>query len=82
MVSPADPGLAPEVLKTQMEDAKAKLVICCVATLEKVRRARDLLASDVPIIVMDEVHNMNLDTGRERTVSTLCQVTWSQTHNR
>ena len=45
VVSPADPGLAPEVLQAQLEDADTKLVICCSATLGKVRRARELAAT-------------------------------------
>ena len=55
VVSPADPGLAPEVLQAQLEDADAKLVICCSATFGKVRRARELAARDIPVLVLDHV---------------------------
>ena len=54
-----------------MEDAKAKLVICCAATLDKVRKATD----DIPILVMDEVDNMDLNAGQEKILSSLYQVT-------
>ena len=55
VVSPADPSLAPEVLQAQMEDANTKLVICCAATLYKVKRARELMdtSTDIPIFVLD-----------------------------
>ena len=75
VVSPADPSLAPEVLKAQMVDANAKLIICCGATLKKVRRARDLAAKDIPILVMDEVDDKNLNTEGEKTLYTLLTVT-------
>ena len=75
VVSPADPSLAPEVLKAQMEDADTKLIICCTATLNKVRMARGLPNKDIPILVMDdEAGDMELFPEREKTLSDLYQV--------
>ena len=75
VVSPADPSLAPEVLKAQMEDADTKLIICCTATLNKVRMARGLANKDIPILVMgDEAGDMELFPEREKTLSDLYQV--------
>ena len=73
VVSPADPGLAPDVLQAQLEDADAKLVICCSATLSKVRRARELAARDIPVLVMDHVDDMN-DDSRTVMLSDLIKV--------
>ena len=75
VVSPADPSLGPEVLQAQMEDANAKLIICCAATLKKVRKARDLTAKDIPTLIMDEVDNTDLNVGREKILSSLIKVT-------
>ena len=74
VVSPADPSLGPEVLQAQMEDANAKLIICCAATLKKVRKARDLTAKEIPILIMDVVDNMDLNVGQEKILSSLIKV--------
>ena len=74
VVSPADPSLGPEVLKAQMEDANAKMIICCAATLKKVRKAVDLTAKDIPILVMDELDNADQIDGREKILSSLIKV--------
>lgn len=59
VVSPADPGLAPQVLATQLQDAGTKVIFCCQNTLEKVRTALAELKREVPIIVIDNDHNIS-----------------------
>ena len=53
VVSPGDPGLSVEVISCQMAQTDAKIVFCCQATLQKVRKALGLLDAEIPIIVMD-----------------------------
>ena len=73
MVSPADPDLAPEVLQAQLEDADTKLVICCSATLGKVRAARELAGRDIPVLVLDHVDDRD-DESRTVMLSDLIKV--------
>ena len=53
VVSPADPGLSVEVLVAQMEEANTKVVLCCLATLDKMEKVRERLGRDIALIVMD-----------------------------
>ena len=50
LVSPADPGLSPEVLARQLEDAGTKVIFCCVNALERVKYAREVLKNLIPIV--------------------------------
>jgi acyl-coenzyme A synthetase/AMP-(fatty) acid ligase len=72
VVSPADPGLAAEVIGAQMKEAAVKVVFCCVATLEKVRRARELIGADTPVIVLDaKLGDPLMQEGREVSLESL-----------
>eukprot|EP00090_Calanus_glacialis_P011500 TRINITY_DN19894_c0_g1_i1.p1 TRINITY_DN19894_c0_g1~~TRINITY_DN19894_c0_g1_i1.p1 ORF type:complete len:554 (+),score=150.15 TRINITY_DN19894_c0_g1_i1:62-1723(+) len=53
VVSPADPGLSPQVLARQLEDAGTKVIFCCQSTLGKVMSARKELEKEIPIVVFD-----------------------------
>ena len=53
VVSPGDPGLCVEVISSQIGQSDAKIVFCCEATLEKVKKALGLVDVEIPIIVMD-----------------------------
>jgi acyl-coenzyme A synthetase/AMP-(fatty) acid ligase len=66
VVSPTDPGLTAEVVGHQMRAAGTKLVLCCRATLAKVRQARRPLQgeSSVPIVVMDADAGDQLEAGQ------------------
>merc|ERR1711892_786480 len=53
VVSPADPGLSPQVLAKQFQEAETKVVFCCLDNLKKVNSAMKELDRSIPIIVMD-----------------------------
>ena len=56
-----------------MEDADTKLVICCSATLGKVRAARELAGRDIPVLVLDHVDDRD-DESRTVMLSDLIKV--------
>ena len=73
VVSPADPGLSLHVLTKQWEDVTPKVIVCCVATLDKVRQAVDIMESDISIIVMDRMGDSEENIGREFTLVSLIE---------
>jgi len=53
VISPADPGLSPQVLARQFQEAKSKVIFCCIKTLDKVKAAKMELGNKIQIIVLD-----------------------------
>ena len=71
VVSPADPGLSAEVTSIQLREIKAKVIFCCLSTLNKVRDALGILGEDIPVIVMDGEKNVGLKEGKEMSLDSL-----------
>jgi len=53
VLSPSDPSLSSEVLASMLDETGARVVICCRATLPKVRRAREVVGGELAVLVMD-----------------------------
>ena len=53
IISPSDPSLSSEVLAAMLEETGARVVVCCLATLPKVRRAREVVGGRLAVLVMD-----------------------------
>lgn len=71
VVSPADPGLSAEVISIQLKEIRAKVIFCCLHTLDTVRGALAILGDNIPVIVMDGTDNSGLKEGKEMSLSSL-----------